>query len=201
MHLAIWRKRPLPSPQESVPGKMHKPAEEKRMRKLGQLNSRLIEAVLQCDLRKAKRFLKAGADVNARDSDGRTPLMLINTVEGRNATDICELLIKHGADVNATDACGMTELMWASLFGHTFNCMLVVEGGASINARSKTGMTALMWAARNGHDTICIYLVEKGADATLADSRRMTALMWAEKNGYSDAADVLRREASDETRR
>jgi ankyrin repeat protein len=201
MHLALWpSKAAKAAPAQNAFSKIA-PADEKRLRKFNRLNSRLIEAVLDGNLRKTKHLLKKGADVNARDDKGRTPLMLINTVEGKHATDICELLIQKGADVNATDAYGMTELMWASHKGHTFNCMLIFEGGANINARSRSGMTALMWAARNGYDTICIYLIEKGADVTLADSRGMTALMWAEKNEYKDAADVLGREASDETRR
>lgn len=50
-------------------------------------------------------LVAAGADVNARDSGGQTPLMA-----GSNFEELAQLLISKGADVNAQDGNGYTVL-------------------------------------------------------------------------------------------
>ena len=176
------------------------PVQARRLRDQEQLNGNLLNAVTGGQPEKVKRLLKSGADVNARDEKGRTALMLVNTLEGKQkkyATDIYELLLEKGADVNSRDKFGMTELIWASIYGHIYNCMLLVEGGALINAHSKSGMTALMWAARNGHTGTCKFLIDKGANVNAADFKGgMTALDWAEKNKYGETAALLKHAAS-----
>ena len=57
-----------------------------------------------------EELLSNGADVDAIDRDGHTPLQLA----ARLATvDVAELLIKNGADVNAIDRNGHTPLYYA----------------------------------------------------------------------------------------
>jgi hypothetical protein len=58
------------------------------------------EAAEQGDIKAAKQYLDGGADVNAKDGNGRTPLFNVYTKE------IVELLIAEGADVNAKDGIG-----------------------------------------------------------------------------------------------
>jgi ankyrin repeat protein len=58
----------------------------------------------------AKLFLAHGANVNARDNAGMTPLHL---AVGANSQPMVELLIAHGANVNAKDKDGNTPLdLW-----------------------------------------------------------------------------------------
>ena len=52
-------------------------------------------------------LLLKGADIEARDKDGRTPLFIACS---KNNVDICALLISKGADVNAKDNRGWTPL-------------------------------------------------------------------------------------------
>ena len=54
-----------------------------------------------------KKHLANGADINARDSDGLTPLIQA-AFKGHN--ELVELLIAEGADVNAKDKYGGTTL-------------------------------------------------------------------------------------------
>lgn len=56
--------------------------------------------------------LAAGADLNARDKYGQTPLMYAAS-EG-NSPAVLDLLLKAGADVNATTDAGWTALMYAA---------------------------------------------------------------------------------------
>ena len=55
------------------------------------------------DANYALSLIDKGADVNARDSNAFTPLMLACKY---GFTDIARLLIDHGADVNVMDTVG-----------------------------------------------------------------------------------------------
>lgn len=59
--------------------------------------------------RAMKILLDAGADVNARDNDGWTPLMAAVT-QGYPGT--ARMLLEHGADVNARDCTGQDAAWW-----------------------------------------------------------------------------------------
>jgi ankyrin repeat protein len=57
------------------------------------------------DLEAVKQHVAAGADVNAKDDRGWTPLHFAS-----DRKNVAEFLIKKGADVNAKDAYGFTPL-------------------------------------------------------------------------------------------
>jgi hypothetical protein len=80
------------------------------------LGSGLLDAARQGDVRGVRGLLEDGADVNARDGAGRTPL-LAAVLAGH--ADLVELLLKAGADPNLADARGMTPLRAAEAAGKT----------------------------------------------------------------------------------
>jgi len=63
------------------------------------------------DARRAAVLLDQGVAVDARDQDGRTPLMLA-VVQGR--LEVVRLLLARGADPNAADNAGRTPLQQAT---------------------------------------------------------------------------------------
>ena len=65
------------------------------------------EAAWTGDVEAVKSQLAAGADLNKKDSIGRTPLYY-SALEGH--TEVAELLIAAGADVNAKTNTGRTPL-------------------------------------------------------------------------------------------
>ena len=71
----------------------------------------LIAAAKRGALPEIKRLLDQGAQVNAKDKDEVTPLMLASE-NGR--LDIVQTLLDKGADVNVKDSYGMSALMLAS---------------------------------------------------------------------------------------
>ena len=62
------------------------------LRKLGGKHGTIHSAAYGCDIEAVKEFLAAGADVNAKDLRGRTPLEL-----ARRKPELADLLRKHGA--------------------------------------------------------------------------------------------------------
>lgn len=69
------------------------------------LRAELAKAIRDGDLKAVRAQLDTGADVNARDADGNTPLLLAAVYAG---PECVELLLKKGADVNAVNKLGVT---------------------------------------------------------------------------------------------
>lgn len=94
----------------------------------------------------------AGADVNARDNAGFTPIMFAHTdwraPGGSNGAQSIEILHAHGADVNARAADGETALMLAAYDRDAAAIEALLKAGADVNARDNNGRTALGWLRR-----------------------------------------------------
>src|SRR4030095_4402527 len=96
----------------------------------------LQETAVLADVNTVRLLLDHGADVNAFDSAGRTPLMYA-AVSDLLAVDVVKLLIDRGADVNAKDRhrlsgdTDQTVLDIAKLHGNTPIVDLLVKAGAN----------------------------------------------------------------------
>jgi len=91
------------------------------------------------------RLLAAGADANARTSEGRAALHY-----GKGRTAVVEALLAAEPDVDAADARGGTALMRFASVGAAEACRLLVEAGASVDAADEAGWTAIHHAAEAG---------------------------------------------------
>lgn len=63
-------------------------------------------------------LIEKGADVNAKDNDGKTPLMFASAFDNSR---VVKLLIGKGADVNAKDNGGWSALIYAAYDGNLLN--------------------------------------------------------------------------------
>jgi len=141
--------------------------------------SPLIKAILENDKDAIISLVEQGADVNAKDDDGNTALML--AVDEQNNGDIVKCLVEHGADINAKNDDGETALIWAALDSGNENVVkYLVEKGADVNIKGEEGQTPLMCAAlRSNNGNVVKYLVEHGADVNAKSGRGNTALIYA----------------------
>jgi ankyrin repeat protein len=137
-------------------------------------NSLLMHAVLYGNADTVKLLLERGADANATNNAGATPLL-----RAAGNHDKIKLLIKHGANVNARSALGNTPLLVAARArGSAKSVELLLKHGAEINATNNFGATALMAAAASGElDTVRL-LVKRGADVNVHVHGSEAAAIW-----------------------
>lgn len=98
------------------------------------------------DLPAVEAGLRAGLDVNARDSYGQTPLMLAS-LHGHTA--VVSVLIAHGADLDVTAKFGLSALMLAVVNGHEETARVLVRAGADPGIR---GSGAPGFAGKTAYD-------------------------------------------------
>jgi ankyrin repeat protein len=91
----------------------------------------------------AEGLLENGADIDAQDLFGRTPLH-----KAVRDAEMVAFLIAQGADVNVTDVFGRTPLHQAVSYPESV--VLLIDFGASINAEDFMGHTPLERAMRLG---------------------------------------------------
>ena len=119
-------------------------------------------AVHQDDAVLVQRLLKEGANPNAANDYGATPLAEAAVIGN---TVVLTALIKAGADVNAVNAAGQTPLMVLARTSNVAAVRLLIRAGAKVNAAEKIrGQTALMWAAAQGQPAMVRELLSHGAD-------------------------------------
>ena len=134
----------------------------------------------------AEALLREGANVNARDENGLTPLM---HAAARGDAALVRLFLDKGADtelqkwnLDFEDDDG-TALMLAAAEGHVEAAGALLEGGADVEQEDNVGMNALMYAAEKGKAGVVKLLVEKGANIAHRSGCGATPLMSAAKGG------------------
>jgi len=104
------------------------------------------EAAEKGKIEMVKQHLAAGADVNAKDGIGGTPLYIAAFYGSQRTRD---LLRQHGGKTGDFD--GWTPLNYAAFVGHKEIAELLIAAGADVNAKDDDGKTPLDWAEKVRH--------------------------------------------------
>ena len=161
----------------------------------------LHEAAMAGDVEQVQLLISSGADVNATDNTGYTPLFY---AAQNSQQKVAELLIGAGANVNTKDQYGNTPLHYAAVSGHYDMCEVLVSNGADVAAKNLTGGTALAMAKTQGHSQIVELLGKQGAQAaTITDtqdsvSRRQARPERPQRRAITDAISAGRPYTFDE---
>lgn len=150
--------------------------------------TKLHHAVINNDTELTKAFIEQGGNVNAKDANGNTALILAAKTGRKELTDA---LIEAGADVNAKNIYANNALIFAAARGFDDVAQTLIKANADVNAKNNTGYTALHEAAQNGHFEIAKSLIKNGADVTVIGNDGMTALNLAVKFNESKIAFML----------
>ena len=136
-------------------------------------------------------LLARGADVNAADASGVTPLIAAANVDN---VDVANLLLARGADAHATARTGQpaTALMGAAVNGNAelVRALLARKPDLAVVSADRTAtvkngpvrfgnLTALHAAVTGGNPDVVELLLRAGAPVDALDVRGMTPLMWA----------------------
>lgn len=156
----------------------------------GALRIPLLAAAQADDPRVVKLLLAHGAEVNARNGDGWTPLMKACWL---GCTENVKLLLAAGA---ATDVAisggplkpGYTALHFAANGGETEVLQLLLEAGAAANVRDSEGVTPLRIAKSR---EVAALLIAHGAEVNAQDNDGWTPLMRAAGLGDLEWVELL----------
>lgn len=137
-----------------------------------------------------RMLLNYGANVNAKDSMGRTPLSYACELQ---YSDVIKELVKNNADPNLDDNNGNTPLAYCALVGNEEGVHLLARSfrrlGLEVDKFNADGMTPLMTAAKNGHiDCARALAYEAKSSIYLQDKvRKMNSIDWAKEGGCKNA--------------
>jgi ankyrin repeat protein len=104
--------------------------------------------------------IKEGFNVNAKDKDGYTALLI---AAEKGDLEMADLLVEKGADVNAKDKDGYTALMYVAYAGNLEIAKILIKNDADVNVRDKDGWTALMFARMGKKADVTELLRKSGA--------------------------------------
>lgn len=135
------------------------------------LSQGLWQACSRGQLSAAKSLLARGANVNYKDAQGNTSLMVAGW-EGH--TELVALLLDHNAEVNGKNRFGFTSLVLALHYERQAITKLLLEAKADVNESYETKCSLfknpLVVAAHHRNAEMTKLLLEHGADLSIADS-------------------------------
>ncbi|CAF3900552.1 unnamed protein product [Rotaria sp. Silwood2] len=175
------------------------------------------------DAAAVKRNIENGIDLETRDEDQQTALILsarcnhlecvkvlleahadVNAEDVDNWTallnasqngnlDIVRVLVEYDAKIEHCDCGQFTSLMWASYEGHTRVVEYLLSCDANVDAVDEHGISSLSWASGRNHVNIVELLLKAGASPNLCDKNDTTPLIWASRRGHTEIVDLLLR--------
>jgi ankyrin repeat protein len=165
----------------------------------------LFEATRENNLPEIRRLLRAGADVDAKSSNGATPL---SEASYRGHSQVFKELVEHGADIEAETSYGYRPLHLACNQGHlaVVNELLSPNDsngattsilgkrksrGADIEAKNMFGNTPLHCASREDHLPVAKALLSGGANILATDNQGRLPMYLAVASGHSAIAKYL----------
>ncbi|CCM10649.1 RING domain containing protein (plasmid) [Cardinium endosymbiont cEper1 of Encarsia pergandiella] len=176
-------------------------------------------AVVDNNLKEAKRLLELGADPNVVVNGSSTPIYI--SVQNQNK-EMVRLLLSHGAEVyycdektnpvfmsydielmdiilthladsGKKDFEGLSPIHWACRDGRLSLVKYILNNDSSLinDSNNLYNFTPLHWAARGGFKDMVSFLISKGANKTAKSRSNFTPLMLAISNNHEQFRSIL----------
>lgn len=173
----------------------------------------------------ASKLLEKGADVNALDSKGRTPLFVVCKRGGWNlnvffeykaAVNVCmkdgetlltcnldistktyQLLVDNAGSVDVPNQRGETPLLCMLKRSDFEKANVLINAGANVDIKDRQGVALLLWACSDLDEKTIEGILEKRPDVNIVDKNGTTPLAWACKRGFGDVVSTLLEQAAD----
>lgn len=134
----------------------------------------ILSALENKDTLKIKELIKSGVDINEKDFEGKTALMIyiIKNISEDKKESAIKILIENGANLDVKNFEGMTALMLhidnkkANLKNSNI-INILAKNGANLEAKNSYGLTALMIAVKADKYEFAKDLIDNGADTDI----------------------------------
>jgi ankyrin repeat protein len=154
------------------------------------MSSALHQAARSGQIQTVRQLVAEGADVDAADASGRSPLYVAGEA---GHSDVVQLLLAAGAGVASADSRGRTPLHAAAMERRLEVMQQLLEAGANVHAGDKHGWTPLHAAACRQHDLVQL-LLAAGVDVDPAQG--WTSLHPAVGCGHHEVVQQLLRKGA-----
>ncbi len=186
----------------------------------------LMYAVLYSPPDCVKQLLDKGADPNAKNRRGETPLMwsshdiektrlmlshranvnavsqsgntaLLIACTGTDRQPVINLLLAHGADPLVTNNKKQNCLMRVASLGDTSTARIFLNKGIDINAKNIDGESALFEAVKYINTPMVLWLLQQGIDANQTDVYKSKAVTYSFTKNDPVMVDALLKKTTD----
>jgi len=155
---------------------------------LAAIKKSYIEAIV-------RRLLELGADINASNKQGETPL---HTAVQASSEEAIKLLSEQGANIMVKDIYGNSPLHYAAETGQLEVAKLLIAhwGHDIVNIKNSNNETALHWAAKGGHLEVVDLLIRQGTNVETKDKSGNSPIHYAAEAGQLKVIKLLIKEWS-----
>lgn len=155
----------------------------------------MFDAAYQGDLNRLDGILKIHKNINARNLNGYTVLMMSVCI---NKLGTVKMLLEEGADIELKNKDGFTALYMAVNLGHFDIAKVLIKANANLEAKSLNGNTPLCEAIANKNEELAVLLLDSGANPNAAELETgINCLMIAIISGFSSIVDKLLEKGAD----
>ncbi len=149
----------------------------------------LLEAVKRNDMEQAREAISRGANLDARDFSGGTPLSFALS---HGHIPMAESLVHQGADLTlAMGKRRQTLLHWAAEQGAFGAVSFLLSHRVDVNAQQADGSTPLLLAAKNGHHYVAKLLLQNHALLSPRNASQATARSAASRAKHHDIVRLI----------
>lgn len=146
-------------------------------------------AVARGKVAEVASLVDSGADINAANASGQTPLHL---AAANGDAGMVQVLLEDGAEFDLLDTGeGLSALHVAAQCGHEQVVDLLVRYGADLEARTMHQQTPLHLAALHGQAGVTAQLLKYHVRLDSRNAEGMTALQLAEKYGRRNVVELI----------